>query len=374
MADRIFLNAPDVGEAERDALLRAFDSNWIAPIGPDLDAFEAELAAYTGAEACVALASGTAGLHLALLEAGVQAGDEVIVQSFTFAATAFSAVHAGAVPVFIDSEPRTWGIDPDLLESTLNERAAVDRLPAAVVAVDGYGSCADYERLEPVCAEYGVALISDAAEALGSWVGDRSAGTFGHSAILSFNGNKIITTSGGGALLGSRETIERTRYLSTQARQPFLHYEHTDIGFNYRMSNLLAALGRAQLAGLEAKIGRRQEITEFYASEFPDIEWCPYGATTRPNRWMSVGLLPETDCPLSVCQSIVAQGIEARPVWNPMHLQPVFAGNEAVGGEVSEGLFARGICLPSGSGLSDSDLERVASAVRTARPLRVAAA
>ncbi len=302
-----------------------------------------------------------------LLEAGVCPGDEVIVQSFTFAATAFATVHAGAVPVFIDSEPGTWSIDPDLLEQTLKERAAVDRLPAAVIPVDLYGSCADYKRLEPLCEEYGVTLISDAAEALGSRVGDRSAGSFGHSAVLSFNGNKIITTSGGGALLGSPETVEKVRYLATQARQPVLHYEHTDIGFNYRMSNLLAALGRAQLAGLEAKIARRQQISDFYAAEFPDIEWCPHGSTTRPNRWLSIGLLPRGEDPHELCFAMNDQEIEARPAWKPMHMQPVFAENEMVGGEVSQALYARGICLPSGSGLTDGELERTAEALRTAR-------
>ncbi len=367
MTNRIFLSAPDVGLPEREALLRAFDSNWIAPVGPELNAFEDDLVSYTGGEACVALASGTAGLHLALLDAGVEPGAEVVIQSFTFAATAFATCHAGAVPVFIDSEPETWGMDPGRLREFLGHRAASDRLPAAVVTVDLYGSCANYEAIEPICADFGVPLISDAAEALGSRVGDRSAGTFGRSAVLSFNGNKIMTTSGGGALVGPTETVDRVRYLATQARQPVLHYEHTEIGFNYRMSNLLAALGRAQLAGLEPKIARRQEIADFYAERFGDFEWCPHGSTTRPNRWLTVGLLPHGEDPHALCHSMNELEIEARPAWKPMHMQPVFATNEMIGGAVSEDLYARGVCLPSGSVLSDGDLERVAAAVESLR-------
>ncbi|NNF56589.1 MAG: aminotransferase class I/II-fold pyridoxal phosphate-dependent enzyme [Acidimicrobiales bacterium] len=367
MQERIFLSAPDVGDPEREALLRAFDSNWIAPVGPELDAFEAELAKYTGTAACVALASGTAALHLALLEAGVKPGDEVVVQSFTFAATAFAVVHAGARPVFMDSDVETWAMDPDLLHSFLTERSASGSLPAAVIPVDLYGSCANYERLVPICQGFGIPLICDAAEALGSRAGERSAGSFGRSGVLSFNGNKIMTTSGGGALLGAPETVDRARYLATQARQPVLHYEHTDIGFNYRLSNLLAALGRAQLAGLEGKIQRRQEIAAFYATELQDIEWCPYGSTSRPNRWLTVCLLPRGEDPQTICLAMNEMNIEARPAWKPMHLQPIFAGHEMVGGEVSEQLYARGICLPSGSALSDAQLERVADGLRTVR-------
>ncbi|NNE95888.1 MAG: aminotransferase class I/II-fold pyridoxal phosphate-dependent enzyme [Acidimicrobiales bacterium] len=365
--DRIYLSAPDVGPAERDALLRAFDSNWIAPVGPELDAFEAELCEYTNAEACVALASGTAAIHLALLDAGIGPGDEVVVQSFTFAATAFGVVHAGATPVFIDSERDTWAIDPELLEGFLAERETAGRLPKAVISVDLYGSCADYDRLEPICERFGVMLLSDAAEALGSRAGARSAGTFGRASILSFNGNKIMTTSGGGALLGSGETVAHVRYLATQARQPVLHYEHTDIGFNYRMSNLLAALGRAQLAGLEPKIERRKSIADYYAAQLPSLEWCSQSATTRPNHWLSVGLLPRSLDPHLICHELAAQNIEARPAWKPMHLQPVFADRAMVGGVVCEELFGRGICLPSGSTLTDSDLERVVDALRRAR-------
>ena len=363
---RIFLSPPDVGELERNALLRAFDSNWIAPVGPELSAFEKELAAYTGTEACAALSSGSAALHLALLDAGVGSNDEVVVQSATFAATAFAVIHAGATPIFCDSEPDTWGLDPNLLETFLKQQAATNQLPAAVVTVDLYGSCADYDQLTRICAEYEVPLIEDAAEALGSSVGSRQAGSFGRSAALSFNGNKIMTTSGGGALLGSAETIERSRYLATQARQPFLHYEHADIGYNYRMSNLLAALGRAQLAELEPKIKRRQQIHDYYQKQLPQLNWCPFGATDRPNHWLTVGLLPEGFQPTKICKELETQNIEARPAWKPMHLQPVFAGNEMIGGDVSEHLFAHGICLPSGSSHSDETIHTVVNALTAA--------
>ncbi len=359
----IFLSPPDVGPPEREALLRAFDSNWIAPVGPELSAFETELAAYTGVEACAAVASGTSALHLALLDAGVGPGDEVVVQSATFAATAFAVTYTGAKPVFCDSDPDTWGLDPDLLELFLKERASINKLPAAVMAVDLYGSCANYERLSVVCMEHDVPLIEDAAEALGSQVNDRAAGSFGHSAVLSFNGNKIMTTSGGGALLGSAKTIERARYLSTQAKQPALHYEHTEVGFNYRMSNVLAALGRAQLTGLEPKIERRRQISEMYRRQLPQLGWCPFGATSRPNHWLSVGLLPEGFDPTRVCNALANRNIEARPAWKPMHLQPVFARNETIGGETSETLFRRGLCLPSGSSHSNESIQTVINAM-----------
>lgn len=361
--EHIFLSPPDVGEPERQALLRAFDSKWIAPVGPELSAFETELAEYTGVEACAAVSSGTAALHLALLDAGVGPGDEVVVQSATFAATAFAVTYTGAKPIFCDSDFETWGLNPELLELFLKERAAADKLPAAVMAVDLYGSCANYERLTALCDEHDVPLIEDAAEALGSQVGGRAAGSFGRSAVLSFNGNKIMTTSGGGALLGSAETVNRARYLATQAKQPNLHYEHTEVGFNYRMSNVLAALGRAQLAGLEAKIERRQQIHEMYRAQLPELEWCPFGATSRPNHWLTVGLLPEGYNPAQVCEALSTRNIEARPAWKPMHLQPVFASNEMIGGDVSETLFRNGLCLPSGSSHSDETIQTVINAV-----------
>ncbi len=362
---RILLSGPDVGPAERDALVRSFDDGWIAPVGPDLVAFEQELCEYVGVEAGVALSSGTAALHLALLDVGVGPGDEVVVQSATFAATAFAVVHAGATPVFCDVDAETWALSPSVLADLLDRKAARGQVPRAVVAVDLYGSCADYEALMSVCDRYDVPLVEDAAEGLGSRSCGRMAGSFGRSAILSFNGNKIITTSGGGALLGSAETVDRARYLATQARSPVLHYEHEAIGFNYRMSNLLAALGRAQLSTLERRVARRAAINDLYrsSSALAQLEWCPNGATERPNHWLTVAMLPEGIEPATICQALDAENIEARPAWKPMHRQPIFASAEMFGGAVSDHLFAKGICLPSGSGLIDADVERVIDAL-----------
>ena len=359
----ILLSPPDMTSAERDALLRAFDGGWIAPVGPELSAFEDELARYVGAEACVALSSGSAALHLALLGQGVGPGDRVVVQTATFAASAFAVVHAGATPVFCDVDPATWNLDPLLLERWL-ERQPTDALPAAVMSVDLYGLCADHTELRRVCDRFELPIVEDAAEALGSISGGKRAATLGDVGALSFNGNKIITTSGGGALVGSADVVDRARYLATQARQPVAHYEHTDIGFNYRMSNLLAALGRAQLGRLEQGIARRTEIWGRYVAELPELVWLDSPLTERPNRWLSTGLLPEGVDPAALSATLAEQGIEARPLWKPMHRQPVFSSAEAIGGGVADEMFAKGICLPSGSGLTDADQDRVISALR----------
>ncbi len=368
---RILLSPPDVGPAEREALLRAFDGGWIAPLGPEVDAFEAELAAYVGAPACAALSSGSAALELALLAVGVEPGDEVVVQSATFAASAFAPVHLGATPVFIDVDRRSWGIDPELLARLLDERARDGRLPAAVMAVDLYGFCADYPTLAEVCAAHGVPLVEDAAESLGSKVGgDRMAGMLADVGAFSFNGNKIITTSGGGALVGPPDVVERVRHLATQARQPVPHFEHHEVGFNYRLSNLLAGLGRAQLAGLEPKIERRATIFDRYRAELSTIEWLTAETTERPNRWLSVGLLPPGIDPAEVCGELSAVGVEARQAFKPMHRQRVFEANQMVGGAVADELFARGICLPSGSAMTDDEQTRVIAAVASALAAR----
>lgn len=361
----IYLSGPDASPADREALVRAFDGGWIAPVGPELAAFETELAEYTGVDACVALASGTAALHLGLLDAGVQPGDEVVVQTLTFAASAFAVVHAGATPVFCDVERSTWCLDPESLDAFLSDRAAQGRLPRSVMPVDLYGSCPDYRRLQEVCDGFGVTIVEDAAEGLGSISGGAKAGSFGRSAAVSFNGNKIITTSGGGALLGRGDTIERARFLATQARSPALHYEHESIGFNYRLSNLLAGLGRSQLASLEAKIARRTAIAESYRndSRLDVLDWCPFGFTERPNHWLSVALLPVGLVPADVCRALLESGIEARPAWKPMHQQPVFADRESIGGAVSDEIYRRGLCLPSGSALTPGDEDRVHSAL-----------
>ena len=362
---KVLLSPPDVDASDLQALVEAFEDGWIAPVGPELDQFEVELARYCGFEACVGLASGTAALQLALLGVGVEAGSEVVVQSATFAASAFAVCHAGAKPVFLDSNRSTWCMDPLLLDSFLEKRASLHNLPSAVMPVDLYGSLADYERLISVCRKYDVPIVRDAAESLGSESGGGSAQNL-LPTVLSFNGNKIITTSSGGALLGSAELVEKARYLATQARSPVLHYEHEAIGYNFRLSNLLAALGRSQLGRIEQKVARRAEINAMYQEGLPTVTWCPFETTQRPNHWLSVAILPEGVEPSSLCTKLLRDHhIEARPAWKPMHQQPVFSGNEFVQGDgTSAWLFERGICLPSGSRMSDHEVERTLLALQ----------
>ena len=372
--NRIFLSPPDVGTRERDLLLDAFDSNWIAPLGPHVDAFEAELAAFVGFDNAVALASGTAGLHLALAMLGIGPGDDVIVPSLTFAATAFAAVYLGARPCFVDSEAASWNLDPELLEAELAERAAGRRLPAAVISVDLYGQCADYDRIVAACARFEVPLVEDAAEALGATYHGRAAGTVGDRGIFSFNGNKIITTSGGGMLIARDPKVtDRVRVLAAQARDPALHYEHSQIGYAYRMSNLLAAVGRGQLEGLPAKIARRHEINQRYRvalGDLPGVGFMPVAELGRPNYWLTVATLgPDFGAtPAEACAHLETHDIEARPAWKPLHLQPVFAGAPMRGGAVAEAIFREGLCLPSGSAMTDADVDRVVAAVRELVP------
>lgn len=368
---RIYLSPPHVGEAERDALLRAFDSNWIAPLGPEVDAFEAEFAQYVGTDNAVALSSGTAALHLALVLLGVGPGDEVVVPTLTFAASAFATRYVGAEPVFVDSDAGTWNLDPGLLEEELDERAERGELPAAVIAVDLYGQTADYAPIVAMCARYGVPLIEDAAEALGATYHDQAAGTFGAFGAFSFNGNKIMTTSGGGMLVARDGSLaDRARILAAQARDPALHYEHSQLGFNYRMSNLLAALGRAQLAALDSRLARRRAIKAQYRAAFaelPGIAFMPEAPFGVPSNWLTVITLGTETIhvtPAEVCASLERLDIEARPAWKPMHLQPIFRDRPVRGGVVAENIFARGLCLPSGSSMTDADVERVADAVR----------
>ncbi len=363
MSDPIFLSSPDVGDAEREALLRAFDSGWVAPAGPELDAFEADLAAAVGWPGVVAMSSGTAALHLALLTHGVQAGDDVLVSSFTFAASANAVKYVGANPVLIDSESFSWNMSPSLLADELAALAIVGQVPKAVVVVDLYGQCADYEALSPICEEYGVVLIEDAAEALGATHNACPAGTLGECGVLSFNGNKIITTSGGGAFLSpSSETADRVRYLSTQARQPVAHYEHAEVGFNYRLSNLLAALGRAQLARLPAMSARRLAINAAYRASLGDVEgleFMPVAPWGEWNGWLTCVTFHDPARRDDVQAALAEADIESRPLWKPMHLQPVFADARSRIDGTSERLFTHGLCLPSGSVLTDSQVERV---------------
>lgn len=371
---RIYLSPPDVGPIERELLLDAFDSNWIAPVGEHLDAFEAEIAGYVGAGHATALASGTAGLHLALLLVGAGPGDDVIVPSLTFVATANTVSYVGARPVFVDSDEKTWCLDPDIVADLLDERARGGRLPKAVITVDLYGQCADYDALRATCGHYDVPIIEDAAEALGATYRGKSAGTFGLIGVFSFNGNKILTTSGGGMLVSDRrELVERARSLATQAREPAIHYEHAAVGFNYRMSNLLAAVGRGQLRTLPQRLARRNEINRRYREAFadqPGIGFLPDAPYGEPNHWLTVITIDHDvfgATPADISAALEEHDIEARPAWKPMHLQPVYASAPMRGGSVSERIFATGLCLPSGSSLTPDQQARVIQAVLATR-------
>lgn len=354
--------------ADRERLVAAFDSNWITTMGSEVDGFEADVVSAFGVEAAVALSSGTAALHLALLLNDVQAGDEVWVSTLTFIAPANAARYLGARLRFIDSERTTWNMDPDLLADALGRAAAEDRLPAAVIVVDLYGQCAQLDRISEICSRYDVVMIEDAAEAIGATWQGRHAGTWGSLAAYSFNGNKLITTGGGGMLVGDADSIHRARYLSQQARQPVLHYEHTDVGYNYRMSNLLAAVGRGQFSSLPDKIRRCHEINEAYRSGLGQIEgigFMPWDTRGAPNGWLTlITLDPSTGLkPHALCARIDEYDIEARPAWKPMHLQPVFSGFPVEGGTVAEDVYETGVCLPSGSAMTDADLQKVIDAV-----------
>jgi dTDP-4-amino-4,6-dideoxygalactose transaminase len=367
----IYLSPPHMGSLERQLLLDAFDSNWIAPLGPHVDAFEREFAETIGVPCALAVTSGTSALHLALAGLGVGPGDEVLTSTLTFAATANVIAYVGATPIFIDASPVTWTLDPDLLEEELARRTRNGRRPAAVIAVDLYGQCCDYDRIAGVCEVYGVPLVEDAAEALGATYRGRAAGAFGKCAAFSFNGNKIITTSGGGMLVShDRRFIERARHLATQARDVAPHYEHSDVGFNYRMSNLLAAVGRGQLRTLAPKIERRRAIRDAYQEALrtqPGVKFLPEAAYGRSNAWLTCILVEPHSFGATrdeVRQHLESKNIESRPVWKPMHLQPVFRHCAVRGGAVAARLFERGLCLPSGSGMTDDEQGTVIAAIQ----------
>ena len=360
---RVYLSAPEVGNSELALLGEAIASGWVAPLGPHVDAFEAEMCRRLGAGHGLATSSGTAALHLALLALGVGAGDHVWCSSFTFAATANAIAYVGATPVFVDSDRASWNMDPQLLADELER---VVKKPKAVIVVDLYGQCADLEPIAATCRRHGAWLIEDAAEALGATYHGRPAGSFGDLSILSFNGNKIITTSGGGMLLSKRaEWIERARYLATQAREPVAHYEHKEVGYNYRLSNLLAAVGRAQLADLDRRVDVRRAINARYRAGLPDWEFMPEADFGRSTCWLTCAVVGSQARRDELIARLAAEDIEARPLWKPMHLQPAFAGCRVIGGAVSEQLFRTGLCLPSGSGLGVDTIARIIALVRS---------
>jgi dTDP-4-amino-4,6-dideoxygalactose transaminase len=368
---RIHLSTPHLGGQESVFLAEAMASNWIAPLGPQVEAFEEEFAGLVGARHALALSSGTAALHLALQEAGVGPGDEVLVSTLTFAASVFPVSYLGARPVMVDSEATSWNIDPVLLAEELDRRGRSGHLPRAVIAVHLYGQSANIDPILACCSRHGVPLIEDAAEALGSRYHGRQPGAFGKAGVFSFNGNKIITTSGGGMLVSDdAEIIEHARKLATQARDPGPHYEHSEIGYNYRLSNLLAAVGRGQLTVLEERVAARRANFEFYRRELaglPGLGFMPEAAWGRHTRWLTTLTINPAEFGSdreAVRLALEVANIEARPVWKPMHLQPVFRGCAKVGGSVAERLFHEGICLPSGSNLSVADRERVVEAMR----------
>ncbi|MBZ4330272.1 aminotransferase class I/II-fold pyridoxal phosphate-dependent enzyme [Corallococcus sp. AS-1-12] len=371
MSSRIYLSSPHLGTLERGYVDDAFASNWIAPLGPHVDAFQEEFARCVGTPHALALSSGTAALHLALQLVGVGPGDDVLVSTLTFSASVNPIRYLGASPVFIDSERTSWNMDPALLEEELAMRARLGRLPRAVVVVHLYGQSADLEPLMAACDRYGVPVVEDAAEALGSTYKGRTPGTVGRVGIYSFNGNKILTTSGGGMLVSADgELVRHALKLATQARDAAPHYQHSEIGYNYRMSNVLAAIGRGQLHVLEDRVAARRANHAFYAEAFrdlPGIEFMPEAPWGRHTRWLTTLTIdPEAFGAdrEAVRTALEREDIEARPVWKPMHLQPVFAGFARRRGSVAEDLFRHGLCLPSGSNLTRQELERVVEVVR----------
>lgn len=369
MNKRLFLSPPHMGGKEIGFVKEAFASNYIAPVGPQLDAFEKEFCQVTGAGYAVALSSGTAALHLALLCAGVGQDDDVLCSSLTFVASANPILYLGARPVLVDSDLTSWNMDPELLVDEITRRADKGNLPKAVVLVHLYGQPADIDPILDVCDRYGVALIEDAAESLGAYYKKRHTGTFGQSGIFSFNGNKILTASSGGMLVSNdKDLADKVRFLSTQAREPAPHYEHREVGYNYRMSNVVAAIGRGQLRVLEDRVRMRQEINRLYKKLLADVD----GITFMPevnfgvsNCWLTVVQLDSQKIrPEKLRLALEEENIESRPVWKPMHMQPLFAQCKVVGGGVSEMLFENGLCLPSGSAMENDDVERVTDVIR----------
>ncbi|MFN4299828.1 MAG: DegT/DnrJ/EryC1/StrS family aminotransferase [Thermaurantimonas sp.] len=371
MLPRIYLSPPHMGSCELKYIIDAFESNWVAPLGPNVDEFENDLSRYFSNIHVAVLSSGTAAIHLALVLLGVGRDDEVICQSFTFSGSAYPIVYQGAVPIFVDSEQDTWNISPDWLEHSIKDRIKKGKKPKAIIPVHLYGFPANMDEIVQISRKYEIPIVEDAAEALGSKLGEKKCGTFGDLGILSFNGNKIITTSGGGAIISSNdEWIRKVRYLSTQARDNAPHYEHTQIGYNYRMSNILAGVGRGQLMVLEDRLKQKRANFERYVTYFKklnsigyNIKWLEEPNGYFSNRWLTTILInPEENNGINrekIRQAFEQANIESRPLWKPMHLQPVFKDAPYYGNSTAENIFNIGLCLPSGTNMSEEDWSRI---------------
>ena len=362
----ILLSTPHMGEQELEFVKEAFNTNWIAPVGPHINAFETEFCQIVRSKYGTAVSSGTAALHLALRLVGVEPGDEVFCSTLTFIASASPIIYLGAKPVFIDSDRLSWNMNPHLLREALAKRAQINKLPKAVILVHLYGQTADLEPIVELCNEYNIPLIEDAAEALGATYKGKSPGSFGKIGIFSFNGNKIITTSGGGMLVSDdQELIDKARFLATQAREPAAHYQHSEIGYNYRLSNILAGIGRGQLRVLQERVAARRRNFQIYQqglAHLPGIDFMPEADYGTHTRWLTCLTIDPNLASVdqeTIRLHLATQNIESRPVWKPLHLQPVFADCEVIGGEVAEDLFYKGLCLPSGSNLAVTDLKQV---------------
>jgi dTDP-4-amino-4,6-dideoxygalactose transaminase len=364
---RIYLSPPHMSGREMKYIQEAFDQNWIAPLGPNVDAFEEAIAAYTGTSHVAALSSGTAAIHLGLIILGVQPGDEVIASTFTFSATVNPILYLGAVPVLIDSEPETWNMDPELLEKAIKSRMAKGKKPKAILPVHLYGMPAKMDEIIQIANRYEIPVLEDAAEALGSLYGNQHVGTFGKIAALSFNGNKILNTSGGGALLSNdQKIVEKARFLSTQARDKARHYQHSQVGYNYRMSNILAGVGRGQMEVIQERVKQRRANFDFYYKNLQQLDGVTFlkepSERYFSNMWLTTMLIDEKKAGISsddLQLALEKENIETRPLWKPMHMQPVFSKYPAFVNGLSEKLFSEGVCLPSGSNLNDEDLEFV---------------
>lgn len=372
MSSRVWLSSPHIGQQEQKYVQEAFDTNWVAPLGPNVDAFEKQITDYLQVQGAVSLSSGTAALHLALATLGIGPGDRVLCQSLTFAASAFPIVYLGAEPVFIDSEAETWNMDPELMETAINESIQQGKKPAAIVVVHLYGMPAHMNRIVEIAEKYTIPIVEDAAEALGSRYQYKPCGSMGTMAILSFNGNKIITTSGGGAFVSNDPTyVKHVRHISAQAKEPAPYYLHQTVGYNYRMSNICAGIGRGQMEVLDERVSRRRQIYDRYRNALSTIEGIQFPDEPEgyfSNRWLTTPLFDRNLFPLGTPDRIRLHletfNIESRPIWKPLHQQPVFANCIHFGNAVSDRLFEEGLCLPSGSNIADAVIDQVCTEVK----------